>query len=43
MARVVPLAEVRKHLPKETPVFGPEDRREQIEVRRTHIERRFRR
>ncbi len=42
-AKVVPFAELRQHLPAATPAFGPEQRREQIRVRREHLERRFRR
>jgi hypothetical protein len=40
---LIPFADVRKHLPPETPAFGAEARREQIRVRREHIERRFHR
>ncbi len=41
-ARVVPVDEVRAHLPKETRRVGQEERRETIRARRRHVERRFR-
>jgi hypothetical protein len=41
--RVVKLAELRSHLPADTPAFGAEQRRAQIRERRRHVERRFRR
>ena len=41
--KVVPFAEVRAHLPQETPEFSLEERREQVRVRREHLERRFHR
>jgi len=39
---VVQLAELRSQLPSDTPVFGREDRRRQIDVRRAHLASRFR-
>ncbi len=42
-AKVVALDELREHLPGDTPIFGDAERRRQIEVRRRHVERRFRR
>ncbi len=42
-AKVIPLKEVGKHLPKGTPVFDKDARKAQIQARRTHLERRFRR
>ncbi len=38
----VPLAELRQHLPPETRVVTPEERREQIRIRAEHVQRRFR-
>jgi hypothetical protein len=42
-ATVVKLAELRAHLPADTPSFDAAQRSEQIRVRRRHVERRFRR
>ena len=42
-ATVVPLATLRSHLPDDTPHFGGDDRRAQIERRRAGVVRRFRR
>jgi hypothetical protein len=42
-ARLVPLAELRKHLPPDTPAISPEERRAQIARRQLHVQRRFRR
>lgn len=42
-AKVVPFADLKVHLPEGTPAFSREDRREQVRVRREHLERRFRR
>jgi len=42
-AEVVPLGELRAHLPAQTPPFSVEDRARQIDIRRRHVERRFRR
>ncbi|MEE3331612.1 MAG: DUF1214 domain-containing protein [Myxococcota bacterium] len=39
--KVVPFKELKQHLPSTTPAFSAEQRREQIRVRREHIERRF--
>ncbi|MCE2392656.1 MAG: DUF1214 domain-containing protein [Proteobacteria bacterium] len=41
--RVVPFAEIRRHLPADTPHFDADARREQIAVRQAHVQRRFRR
>ncbi|MCH2173406.1 DUF1214 domain-containing protein [Myxococcota bacterium] len=40
--RVVPFAEVTKHLPADTSRVSPEERREQIRIRQEHSQRRFR-
>ncbi len=42
-ARLVKLRDLRSLLPPETPTFDTADRKAQIAVRRTHVERRFRR
>jgi hypothetical protein len=42
-ARVVPLAELRKHLPQDTPAVTAEQRREQLARRQLEVQRRFRR
>lgn len=42
-ARLVPADAIRGHLPGSTPTFGAAERAEQIERRRAHIARRFRR
>jgi hypothetical protein len=42
-ARVVPLAELREHLPADTPQVGPEERRAQLARRQLQVQRRFRR
>ena len=39
---VVPVAELRDHLPADTPAFGPADRRAQVEARQAAIASRFR-
>jgi len=41
--RIVSLSELRAHLPPDTPSFGPEERRAQLERRRAGATRRFRR
>ena len=41
--RVVPFAEIGRHLPADTPHFDADARREQIAVRQAHVQRRFRR
>ncbi len=41
-AKKVPLAEIRRHLPETTRTVSPEERREQIRIRQTHVQRRFR-
>lgn len=38
----VPWDEIRQHLPGETPVTTPQQRREQIALRQRHVQRRFR-
>ncbi|MDX1735902.1 MAG: hypothetical protein R3228_16120 [Halioglobus sp.] len=40
--RVVPLAELARHLPADTPRVSPEERTGQIAVRQAHIKRRWR-
>ncbi len=40
-AMVVPVADVRRHLPASTPVMRPEDRRATLARRRRHVQRRF--
>jgi hypothetical protein len=40
-AAVVPVAEIRRHLPATTPTTGPEDRRTALAQRRRHVQRRF--
>jgi hypothetical protein len=40
-ARLVDFDRVRQELPSDTPVFGAEDRRDQIRRRRAHVQRRF--
>lgn len=42
-ATVVPLSEIWRHLPEDTPRVSPEERREQIFRRQMHVQRRFRR
>ncbi len=42
-ARVVPLAALRAHLPPDTPVLGPEERRQQLARRQLQVQRRYRR
>ncbi|MCK9541442.1 MAG: DUF1214 domain-containing protein, partial [Novosphingobium sp.] len=42
VSRVVKLADLRRELPADTPVFTPEDRRDQIAARRRHLQNRFR-
>lgn len=39
--RLVPSEKVRDYLPAKTPVFGPEERRKQISIRREHVLRRY--
>ena len=39
--RLVPSGEARKHLPADTPDFGPEQRRAQIAARTEHVMRRY--
>ncbi|MEB3071675.1 DUF1214 domain-containing protein [[Mycobacterium] vasticus] len=41
-ARVVPVSDVRNLIPSGTPEFGPAERREQLSVRRLHLQRRNR-
>ena len=41
-AKKVPFDEVRSHLPPETGVVTPEQRREQVRVRQEHVLRRYR-
>ena len=41
-ARVVPLSEIREHLPADTPEYTPEQRREEIALRQQHVRKRFR-
>jgi hypothetical protein len=41
-ATKVPFDDIRKHLPAETGVVSPEQRREQILVRQRHVQRRYR-
>ncbi|MGE0387551.1 MAG: hypothetical protein AB7Q97_22710 [Gammaproteobacteria bacterium] len=41
-SRVVPLAQVRAHLPADTPAFSVADRRAQLAARRLHLQRRLR-
>ncbi|MET0986978.1 MAG: DUF1214 domain-containing protein [Steroidobacteraceae bacterium] len=40
--KVIPLAEVRAHLPPRTPAFDPAQRAEQLRLRRQHLARRLR-
>lgn len=40
--RKILLAEVRDHLPADTPEFGREERRAEIAIRQRHVRRRFR-
>ncbi len=42
-ARVVPFSKLRSTLPAGTPAFSAEERTQQIDARRRHVERRFRR
>jgi len=41
-AKKVPLGEVRQHLPAETRLITPEERRQQIAIRQEHVQRRYR-
>jgi hypothetical protein len=41
-ATKVPFAEIRKHLPANTPTVTPEERREEIALRQRHVRQRFR-
>ena len=41
IARVVPLASLRKHLPADTPRVSPAARAQEIEMRRLHAARRW--
>ncbi len=41
-AKKVPFAEVRRHLPENTPILTPEQRRREIAVRQRHVRKRFR-
>lgn len=41
-ARVVPFAQIRDHLPADTPDYSPEQRREEIAIRQRHVRKRFR-
>jgi hypothetical protein len=40
-AKVVPFADIRKHLASDTRVVSPDERIEQIRIRQTHVQRRF--
>ncbi|MET0984340.1 MAG: hypothetical protein ABW034_02930 [Steroidobacteraceae bacterium] len=41
IGKVVPFAEVRAHLPAETPAFSPDQRARQLAIRRAHLARRY--
>lgn len=41
-ATKVPFSDIRKHLPSDTGVVSPEQRREQILIRQRHVQRRYR-
>ena len=38
----VPFSEIRRHLPAETGLVSPQQRREQIQLRQRHVQRRYR-
>jgi hypothetical protein len=41
-AKKVPFKEIRKHLPADTGIVTPEQRREQIRIRQWHVQKRYR-